>query len=44
MGQRGPPVSEPKQYTAVDRCYLADGEHSGETNHTYMIYSLSRID
>ena len=43
-GQRGPPVSEPKQSTAVDRLYLADGENSSETNHTYMIYSLSRTD
>ena len=43
-GQRGPPVSEPKQSMAVDWRYLAGGENSGETNHTYMIYSLSRID
>ena len=28
----------------VGRRYLADSEISDETNHTYMIYSLSRID
>ena len=42
--QRGAPVSEPKQGTVVDLRYLADGEVSGQTEHTVVIYSLSRID
>ena len=43
-GQRGPPVTKPKQSTVVDRRYLTDGEISGETNPTYVTYSLSHVD
>ena len=41
--QRGPPISDPKQSTVVGRRYLAEGEHSGETNHTIVIYTPTRI-
>ena len=44
MSQRGPPVSDPKQSTAVCWRYLTDVEHSGKTDYTNMTYSLSRID
>ena len=44
MGQRGPPVSEPKQSMEVGRHYLTDGEVSGQTEHIVVIYSLSRIN
>ena len=33
-----------RQSTMVGQRYLADGEISGETNPTYVTYSLSRID
>ena len=42
-GQRGPPVSKLKQSMAVGRRYLANGEHSGETNYTIVIYTPTRI-
>jgi len=33
-----------RQSTVVGWRYLADREHSGKTDHTYMIYSLNRVD
>ena len=33
-----------KHSTVVGRRYLTDGEHSGETDPTYVIYSLTRVD